>query len=747
MTIFYEPINVKEYPYNAVGDGVHDDTAAIQAALNFAMGGNPTDPSFNPIQNTKSYTLYFPAGDYKITKSLTWIQNGGNSLKVVGDNMGAEFGSRLLWYGGNSTITTTIASGSNGQALQQATINVASTAGFPTSGNLYVTTGSGTWLIFYTGISGNSFTGCTGGNGTMSTGGAVVFAGVMWHFFAASGCVFEHIGFNGLNNANTLLWFHTYFPRTTIASGSNGLSLPQSTINVANTEGFFAPGTIEVTTGAGVQTVSYTGITSTSFTGCTGGTGVMSTGGSVSTLIDSFNNKFDHCVFNAASGSTASDGSGAVLVKCNDADNTAAVAIFVFHSCTFTGNGWNDGETFACVQPMQSGSGNTETFSFYDCQMSVAQYCFYFQNSKNQCLFYECQMGAVSKALIYTNGTTQVRVIGGGTENGIPSGPYAHKGMFSITGLEDVVHIDSCEIVMDGYNSVVGASQPGVLFWANGQLKITNCLIDATQGGASGFTNTIPSVVLGFPGTQGSVVVEQCQIVNALLSNDQFLVQSSGTDLYTGLQAGQFGKTSISLRGNTGNTFGNNLFILPDFESTTPNFQSLGPTTNLPTAPFFATAPIYQCEPRISTTCYEIDYTNVAFQVGSTVQFIYPCSLKPRTSVIRMVVEVVTPFKGGSITSLTMSVGNQNDVGVFNRYIQASDIWTSAAFYGLVNSDLGVGLARATAVQGADFGNFLTVFSGVIAQFTAGGSNLGTGSATHLTQGQLKIYLTTEMVG
>lgn len=71
---------------------------------------------------------------------------------------------------------------------------------------------------------------------------------------------------------------------TTIAAGSNGQSLPQSTINVASTTGFPTSGTIFITSSAGQQTVTYTGTTSTTFTGCTGGTGTLSTGGAIANL-------------------------------------------------------------------------------------------------------------------------------------------------------------------------------------------------------------------------------------------------------------------------------------------------------------------------------------------------------------------------------------------------------------------------------------------------------------------------------
>ena len=64
---------------------------------------------------------------------------------------------------------TTIAPGSNGVTLPQATVYVASTTGFPTEG-IVVVDGS---YVAYTGIVGGvtpNFTGCTGGTATLATG-------------------------------------------------------------------------------------------------------------------------------------------------------------------------------------------------------------------------------------------------------------------------------------------------------------------------------------------------------------------------------------------------------------------------------------------------------------------------------------------------------------------------------------------------------------------------------------------------
>jgi hypothetical protein len=88
--------------------------------------------------------------------------------------------------------STLIASGSNGVSLPTGTINVVSTATFPTSGTIYVYTNQGTQTIAYTGVTATSFTGCTGGGGTMSTGGNVTSNSLMT------------LGTDGYTNATTV---------------------------------------------------------------------------------------------------------------------------------------------------------------------------------------------------------------------------------------------------------------------------------------------------------------------------------------------------------------------------------------------------------------------------------------------------------------------------------------------------------------------------------------------------------------
>jgi hypothetical protein len=79
-------------------------------------------------------------------------------------------------YVGLSTAgaQTTIAAGSDLAALPQGTINVASTTGFASSGNIIVVSEKGEQNIAYGATAGgNQFTSCTGGTGTIDTGGTV----------------------------------------------------------------------------------------------------------------------------------------------------------------------------------------------------------------------------------------------------------------------------------------------------------------------------------------------------------------------------------------------------------------------------------------------------------------------------------------------------------------------------------------------------------------------------------------------
>src|SRR5215813_4603635 len=65
----YDPVSVKDSRFAAVGDGATDDTAALQAALDFCFG--PANASHGTASVYQNKALWVPAGHYKITAPLT----------------------------------------------------------------------------------------------------------------------------------------------------------------------------------------------------------------------------------------------------------------------------------------------------------------------------------------------------------------------------------------------------------------------------------------------------------------------------------------------------------------------------------------------------------------------------------------------------------------------------------------------------------------------------------------------------
>jgi len=92
-------INVKNAPYNAVGNGVADDTAALQSALNAATASGNFPK-----------TVYLPPGTYLITQTLYWHTpvagwGGGSGVALIGcggdpvERLYTTQGTKILWGG------------------------------------------------------------------------------------------------------------------------------------------------------------------------------------------------------------------------------------------------------------------------------------------------------------------------------------------------------------------------------------------------------------------------------------------------------------------------------------------------------------------------------------------------------------------------------------------------------------------------------------------------------------------------
>jgi hypothetical protein len=181
-----------------------------------------------------------------------------------------------------------------------------------------VTTSTGRHLVTFTNGTGTTFTGCQGGTGVMSTGGAIEY--IISLGDGAASNVTSTIGFPSagavLINTNLGLSIATYASTTAtqfgnlsglgqvisptitaapiIAPGTQGttatsgtVSTTPSTLTVVETRGFPSSGTFTLNVPGAPVTVTYTGIGSnTTFTGCTIATGstVLVSGWSISTF-------------------------------------------------------------------------------------------------------------------------------------------------------------------------------------------------------------------------------------------------------------------------------------------------------------------------------------------------------------------------------------------------------------------------------------------------------------------------------
>ncbi len=145
---------------------------------------------------------------------------------------------------------TTIAAASVGQVLPQRTLHLASAPGFPSRGSIIIDTAGGPTVVHYTGIArgGTRITGCSGGSGSLALGDTVRL----------------------VSNV------------ATIATASDGQSLPQKAIYVSSNQGMPVSGTVVVASSVGPQLVTYTGLIGTDgIAGCSGGRGTVSAGGTV----------------------------------------------------------------------------------------------------------------------------------------------------------------------------------------------------------------------------------------------------------------------------------------------------------------------------------------------------------------------------------------------------------------------------------------------------------------------------------
>jgi hypothetical protein len=159
--------------FGPVTGGALTSTPSQAIIFNQFTSGGPTYGLLS-LQGHVGIALYSNTTEIASTTTTKWITYKGQTNHVTTtatspyNVLTTDYIVSLSAFTAVSTTTTGV------QTLPVGTINVVSTASFPTSGFILVATSNGPQVVQYTGTSGgNSFTGCTGGTGNTSSGGAV----------------------------------------------------------------------------------------------------------------------------------------------------------------------------------------------------------------------------------------------------------------------------------------------------------------------------------------------------------------------------------------------------------------------------------------------------------------------------------------------------------------------------------------------------------------------------------------------
>lgn len=142
----------------------------------------------------------------------------------------------------------------------------------------------------------------------------------------------------------------------------------------------------------------------------------------------------------------------------------------------------------------------------------------------------------------------------------------------------------------------------------------------------------------------------------------------------------------------------------------------------------------------LSRSVYKVTIPYTAWKAAATTQGLQIGTL-PGSSNCRVVGvwASTTQAYAGLAGTITLSVGTTSGG---TDFLLAKDVKTAATQQGLLDAELGVNIARSTAVQGgymvwgADKKLFATLVSGT--------GNIGTGTATNLSAGSTTIYVITE---
>lgn len=120
-------------------------------------------------------------------------------------------------------------------------------------------------------------------------------------------------------------------------------------------------------------------------------------------------------------------------------------------------------------------------------------------------------------------------------------------------------------------------------------------------------------------------------------------------------------------------------------------------------------------------------------------------TLPARGRLVAIYADVTQAFVcAGTCTTATLSMTVGSSAGG-NNFIVSSDIDAAAAVFGDADAELGTGINRASAIQGAFIGSWSTT-TPISVRLTSGTGNFGDGATSNLNAGSITFYIITELL-
>lgn len=134
---------------------------------------------------------------------------------------------------------------------------------------------------------------------------------------------------------------------------------------------------------------------------------------------------------------------------------------------------------------------------------------------------------------------------------------------------------------------------------------------------------------------------------------------------------------------------------------------------------------------------YKVTVTNAAFSAAAKTADVTLATLTAKSRLVGIVMDVTSTFSGGGETVASMKVGSSAGAA---DILAASDVFTAAARFGLLDADLGTAMVRSAAIQGGFLPSWTTTTI-ISARLTT-----TTNNTSGLTQGSATFYLTVEVM-